>query len=86
VAPELKEDQCEIIGNNGKISFSVFGNRVTIQKGEEIEELVFVHPEHIQQPMIEKVVAYFSGSGPNPCSADDAIESMQLMEKFVGGV
>ncbi len=85
VAPELKEDLCEIIGSKGKISFSMFGNRVLIQKGAETEELVFVHPEHIQQPMIEKVVAYFSGSGPNPCSAEDAIESMQLMEKFVSG-
>jgi predicted dehydrogenase len=85
VAPELKEDNCEIIGTKGKISFSIFGNRVFIQNGNDFEELVFVHPEHIQQPMIEKVVAYFSGSGPNPCSAEDAIESMQLMEKFVSG-
>jgi predicted dehydrogenase len=85
VAPELKEDLCEIIGSRGKISFSMFGNRVTIQKGDELEELVFVHPEHIQQPMIEQVVKYFSGNGPNPCSAADAIESMQLMEKFVYG-
>ncbi|HLO79960.1 MAG TPA: Gfo/Idh/MocA family oxidoreductase [Chitinophagaceae bacterium] len=85
VAEELKEDKCEIIGSQGKIEFPIFGNRITVQKGTEIQELVFEHPQHIQQPMIEQIVRYFSGNGPNPCSADQAIESMMLMEKFVSG-
>jgi predicted dehydrogenase len=85
VAPELKEDLCEIIGNKGKISFSMFGNQVSIRQADETEELVFTHPEHIQQPMIEQVVRYFAGEGPNPCSATDAIASMALMEQFVSG-
>lgn len=83
VAKELAEDQCEIIGSHGKILFPLFGNIIQLQKGSENEEIIFERPEHVQQPMIEKVVQYFSGEGPNPCSADDAIESMKLMEKFV---
>jgi predicted dehydrogenase len=83
VHEDLKEDICGIIGSKGKISFPVFGNKVTVNSKGESYQITFDHPQHIQQPMIEKVVAYFSDKGPNPCSADEAIRSMTLMEKFV---
>jgi predicted dehydrogenase len=85
VADELKEDKCEVIGSSGKIEFPLFGKKITVQKGPGSYELSFEHPKHIQQPMIEQIVNYFSGNGPNPCSADQAIESMKLMEKFATG-
>ncbi len=81
----IQEDIFEITGSAGKISFPVFGNEVTIQTGDEKNILQFDPPQHIQQPMIEKVVAYFAGTGPNPCSAADAIGSMKVMEKFAYG-
>ena len=66
-----------------------FNNKtyLTKPKEEEGEEKVlsFQPPAHIQQPMIEKVVQYFSGNGSNPCSAANAIGSMIIMEKFVYG-
>jgi predicted dehydrogenase len=85
VAEELKEDLCEVIGSKGKISFPMFGNTVHVQKGSATDDINFIHPEHIQQPMIEKVVQYFLGKGENPCTADEAVLSFQLMEKFVLG-
>lgn len=85
VSETAQEDICEITGSKGKISFSVFGHRlkVTTASGEEVTD--FQPPAHIQQPMIEKVVQYFSGKGENPCSAGDAIESMKVMERFAYG-
>ena len=85
VAEEATEDICEIIGSEGRISFPVFGYEVRILTKNKNEVLSFTPPPHIQQPMIEKVVQYFSGTGPNPCSAKDAIESMKVMEQFVYG-
>jgi predicted dehydrogenase len=85
VHEDLKEDICGISGSKGKISFQVFGNKIAVLSEGESYQLTFDHPQHIQQPMIEKVVEYFSGKGPNPCSADEAIRSMTLMEKFVTG-
>jgi hypothetical protein len=35
--------------------------------------------------MIKKVVEYFLGNTNNPCTAADAIQSMELMDKFVYG-
>lgn len=83
VAEGMEEDLVEINGSKGKISFPVFGYDVTVQTGTEKKVLRFEPPAHIQQPMIEKVVQYFLGNSDNPCSAADAILSMQVMDKFV---
>jgi hypothetical protein len=33
--------------------------------------------------MIEAVVQYFSGAGPNPCTADEGAAVMQMIEEMV---
>ena len=81
----LHKDLFEIIGSAGKISFPVFGNQITVETEGGTEVLSFKQPTHIQQPMIEKIVAYFLNNGNNPCSAADAILSMTAMEQFVYG-
>jgi predicted dehydrogenase len=80
-----QEDLFEITGSKGKISFPVFGHKVTVTTSEGTNTFQFDPPAHIQQPMIEKVVSYFSGEGDNPCSAPDAILSMKIMERFAYG-
>jgi len=82
VPNNLKSDCCEIIGEKGLIKFEVFGKRFIIKTEDGIESFDFEHPEHIQQPMIEKVVDYFQGNGENPCSANEALKSIQVMEAF----
>lgn len=82
VAEADKQDLCEITGSLGKISFPVFGNKVILSKNGQEEEFIFDPLEHVQQPMIEKVTAYFLGKADNPCSAEQAILSMQLMDSF----
>lgn len=77
-----KSDVCEIIGTAGKISFPMFGNKVTLSKNGDDEEFIFDALPHVQQPMIEEVVKYFLDQGNNPCSANEAIQSMQLMDSF----
>jgi predicted dehydrogenase len=77
-----QEDLVEIVGSNGKISFPVFGHSATEFTNEGKKEYNFQPPAHIQQPMIEKVVQYFSGKAENPCSASEALESMKVMESF----
>lgn len=82
VAAADKLDICEITGSHGKISFPVFGNKMTLYKEGIAEEVVFDPLPHVQQPMIEKVTAYFTGQGENPCSAEQALLSMALMDRF----
>lgn len=82
VAEDQQADLCEIFGEKGKISFGVFSNKVMVSVNKNEEEYCFDALEHVQQPMIAKVVDYFLGQGENPCSAADAIQSMELMDTF----
>ena len=82
VAESATSDSCEIIGDRGSIRFSFF--RVsTIEfatnKGTEIFEPEY--PVNIQQPHINDVVKFFRGEGPNPCSLDESLVTMKVMDK-----
>jgi predicted dehydrogenase len=82
VAENQTTDTCEIVGTKGKITFPFFGNYISWKTDEEEQTLTFVHPEHIQQPMIEKIVAFFNDEGPNPCSIDEAVVLMDILDAF----
>ena len=81
----LKEDTCQIIGENGYIQFSFFGNEIRLVTDAINEVFNFQHPQHIQQPMIQKAVNYFLGKEENPCSIEAALDSLEIMQSFVYG-
>jgi len=76
------KDMCEIIGSKGKISFPIFGSKITLHAEGNEQIFDFVNPQHIQQPMIQQVVNYFLGKSENPCSAEQATEVMKIMDTF----
>jgi predicted dehydrogenase len=83
VAEADEKDSCEIFGSNGKISFSVFEmQNITLTTNGKPEILSFEPLQHVQQPMIEKVVEYFLDEAPNPCSAEEGAEVMKLIDQF----
>jgi predicted dehydrogenase len=84
VAETETSDTCEIIGTQGQISFPFFGREVRWRNGTQQQDRTFQHPAHIQQPFIEQLVAYFKGAGPNPCSMEEAVTVMQIMDAFTG--
>jgi 1,5-anhydro-D-fructose reductase (1,5-anhydro-D-mannitol-forming) len=78
------EDSCEIIGDKGSIRFSFFRVstiELTNEQGKQISE--HEYPVNIQQPHIENVVKFFRGEAENPCSLEDALITMQIMDKAV---
>ena len=84
VSSQSKKDSCKIIGEKGTIEFPFFMSfekaavEITIEDKTIHEEFVF--PKFIQQPMIEEVVNYFRGKGKNPCSLNEALVSLNMME------
>ena len=79
-----EKDVCEIIGSKGKISFSVFGEpKIMMTVEGKKENFLFEPLQHVQQPMIEKVVEYFLDEGPNPCSAEEGVKVMEMMEGII---
>lgn len=78
-----KKDQCEIVGSEGGLSFSVFGQpTIELTKNGLTETFSFDVLPHVQQPMIEATVNYFLNQKPNPCSAEIGFEVMTIMDEF----
>ena len=83
VAEADEKDSCEIFGDKGKISFSFFNQRqIELTTNGGSTTFTFDTLEHVQQPMIEKVVEYFLDQGPNPCTAEEGTTVMQLIDDF----
>ncbi len=83
IGEQPSRDDCTIVGTQGKISFPFFGSTVTVTDSSGTETVYrFENPAHVQQPMIEAVVRYFLGEGENPCSIDEALAVMQMIDAF----
>jgi predicted dehydrogenase len=80
---DQKRDSCEIIGSNGSISFAVFGKPTIELVVEGKRETISFEPlQHVQQPMIEATVQFFLDEGPNPCSVEEGVEVMSVIDCF----
>jgi len=80
------QDTCEIIGSHGRMSFSIFKDQpVCTTIDNNPQQFEFPTLTHVQQPMINKVVEYFSGKGPNPCSGDEGVIVMEMIDSVTRG-
>ena len=78
-----EKDSCEIVGSKGKINFGFFEHRpILLTVNGKTEEIIFEPLQHVQQPMIEKIVDYFTGHGSNPCSGETGVTIMELIDCF----
>lgn len=85
IADIAEKDCCEITGTKGKISFSFFGSlTINVTINNNTEQFSFDKLQHVQQPMIAKVVDYFLGEGYNPCSGNEGAKVMKWMEAMTG--
>jgi predicted dehydrogenase len=80
-----RQDSCEVIGSDGKIVFSVFDqNRFILETAGTETTMEFDRLQHVQQPMIQKVVEYFLGQSANPCSVSEGLEVIRMMDTLAG--
>jgi len=83
VAEENVKDLCEIQGSEGMMRFPIFEHKkIEIIKNGKTEEILFEPLQHVQQPLIHKVVNYFLGKDANPCTAEDGATVMWLLDEF----
>ena len=76
------KDECKIYGEKGTITFSFYGEKVFLATDEKEEVFSFKNPIHIQQPMIEQTVNYFLGEATNPCSLENGLSVMKILDTF----
>jgi predicted dehydrogenase len=83
VSKEDEKDSCRIVGEKGTIIFTFFNQcEVIMTVNGNRETFSFEILQHVQQPMIEKVVEYFLNEGPNPCSGEEGALVMKLIGEF----
>jgi predicted dehydrogenase len=83
VAKQSEADRCAIIGSTGELQFSIFNHEplVMINNGEKTC-FSFDPLPHVQQPMIQAATDYFLGKRDNPCTADEGVTVMEILDKF----
>lgn len=82
VSENAVKDECIIYGENGTITFSFYGEKVIVSTHKKEEIFSFTNPVHVQQPMIESTVNYFLDKTENPCTIENGLTVMKIMDLF----
>jgi predicted dehydrogenase len=84
IAESASADSCEVIGDKGSIRFSFFRiSKIELTRDSGTETFELEYPINIQQPHINNVVRFFRGEDVNPCTLEDALATMRIMDKAV---
>ena len=82
-----RTDQIELIGEKGRICFSVFTySPIVLQTSQGKQEIIIQNPSHVQLPMIEDVVRHLQGNGT--CTADciSATSVNWVLDRILGKI
>lgn len=78
------EDITEIVGTQGKLAFSSFGEEPVLLVTEDGEtEFVIPHPPHIQQPLIQSIVNELNDIGRCPSTGESAARTSWVMDQMI---
>jgi predicted dehydrogenase len=79
------EDRIEVIGDGGRMSFATFGDGpIRVENAVGTVEYTVANPVHIQQPLIETVVAELSGHvGACPSTAESGARTNGVMDQVM---
>lgn len=84
VSEKYKTDRTEIIGSQGKITFSSFDPvPVYIETLEGVKKYEMPWPEHVQQPLIQTVVDELQGQGKCPSTGITAARTSWVMDEIL---
>ena len=81
---DRREDRVEIVGDRGRLVFATFGDGpIVLDAGERRESIRIANPEHIQQPLIETIVAELTGRGTCPSTARTGARTSWVMDRVL---
>ncbi len=84
VSPEQKLDKAEVIGSQGRITFSFFETLpVRLETPAGVQEFNFPRQDPIQQPLIQTVVDDLRGMGTSPSTGVSAARTNRVMEDIL---
>lgn len=84
-AAGAQDDCLEVVGDRGQVSCSLFGSEpIELVNDEGSESIVVEHPAHVQQPLVETIVAELSGADVRcPSRGDTALRASVAMDRVL---
>lgn len=81
---DKREDVVKIYGNEGNITFSVFGEApIVLERDDKIERLNIANPEHVQWHHVQNIKAHLSGASVHPSSGNTATRTAWVMDSIL---
>lgn len=80
-----RHDQIEVIGDKGRMAFATFGDGpIHVETMEGTHDYRVANPLHIQQPLIETIVAELTGhKGACPSTAESGARTSWVMDQVL---
>jgi predicted dehydrogenase len=83
---EQREDQAQLIGSKGRITFSFFEKfDIIVETAEGTETYNIPYPAHVQEPLIEQIVAELRGEGKSPSDGESAARANLIIDWITKG-
>ena len=80
-----REDRIELIGDQGRVSFSVFDYQpIDLQTGSGSDRIVVPNPPYVQYPLIKNVVEHLQGQAVCTCTSVSATPVNWVMDRILG--
>lgn len=78
-------DQIEVIGDKGRMAFATFGDGpIHVETADGSHEYRVANPSHIQQPLIQTIVAELTGQkGACPSTAESGARTSWVMDQVL---
>ena len=83
---QKREDNVQIYGDNGKISFSVFGQEdpIVLESGSSKESKIIEHPENIQYFHVLNMKDHLANKINHPSTGTTAAHTSWVLERILG--
>lgn len=80
-------DSTEIIGSQGKITYSTFGELpIILEREGAVQRFDIPHPQHVQQPLIQNIVDELLGLGKSPSTGRTGAMTSWVMDRVLGRI
>ena len=80
-----REDRIELIGDQGKLCFSVFNYEpIMLHTSDGTQSIVVPNPPYVQYPLIKSVIEHLQGRGVCHCTSLSATPVNWAMDRILG--
>lgn len=78
-------DRLEVVGSVGRLSLSVFGvEPLELWLGEELQSISVEQPQHVQEPLMQSIVAQLEGQSVYcPSTGQSALRTSEVMDQIL---